>query len=74
MRGQIAATCSMAITASISEPSCPQSRSGSVMPISPCLASTWQYVAGLAVDAANGGANADLSIAAHGRKMKSVAF
>jgi hypothetical protein len=33
MRGQIAATCSMAITASISEPPCPQSRSGSAIPI-----------------------------------------
>jgi len=31
-------------------------------------------VAGLAVDAANGGASADMSIATHGRKMKVVAF
>ena len=38
LRGQTAATCSMAITASINVPPCPPSCSGSAMPIRPCLA------------------------------------
>ena len=38
MRGQIAANCSMAITASISVPPYPPSLSSSAMPINPCLA------------------------------------
>src|SRR5262249_2509397 len=36
LRGHTAATCSMAITASISVPPCPPSSAGIVMPIRPC--------------------------------------
>jgi hypothetical protein len=40
-RGQAAATCSIAMTASISVPPCPPSASGMVMPSNPCSAAIW---------------------------------
>ena len=41
LRGQTAAICSMAITASISAPPMPPSASGMVMPMRPCWLISW---------------------------------